>query len=167
VKRADAGPTADILEYFTSSTTGISTIRAFGAVDKSVEQMHRYLDRLSTARRHFWILNRWLGLQMSFVGILFSTATGIILLQSKSVISTSLVGFSFKFSMGFSQAIFKAVNNFGILESYMNATGAIIGYTELQTEKQGSNEVSEDWPSKGEVEVKGLDIAYSADFPWY
>jgi ABC-type bacteriocin/lantibiotic exporter with double-glycine peptidase domain len=138
VKRADAGPTADILEYFTSSTTGISTIRAFGAVDKSVEQMHRYLDRLSTGRRHFRILNRWLGLQMSFVGILFSTATGIILLQSKSVISTSLVGFSFKFSMGFSQAIFKAVNNFGILESYMNATGAIIGYTELQTENKAA-----------------------------
>ena len=165
VKRADAGPTADILEHFISSAAGVSTIRAFGAVDKSIEQMHRYLDRLSTARRHFWIFNRWLGLQMSFVGILFITGTGIILLSSKSIISTSLVGFSLTFSMGFSQAIFKAVNSFGILESYMDATGAITGYTELQTEIQGGNGVSEYWPSKGEVEVKGLDVAYSADLP--
>ncbi|KAI9745397.1 MAG: hypothetical protein M1818_000931 [Claussenomyces sp. TS43310] len=165
VKRADAVPTADILEHFTSSAAGVSTIRAFGAVDKSVEQMHRHIDRLSTARRHFWIFNRWLGLQMSFIGILFSTGTGIILLSSNSIIDTSLVGFSLTFSMRFSQAIFKAVNNFGILESYIGAAGSIIRYTELETEEQGGNEVSEDWPSKGEVEVKGLKAAYSADLP--
>lgn len=165
VKRADAGPTADILEHFTSSAAGVSTIRAFGAVDKSVEQMHRHVDRLSTARRHFWIFNRWLGLQMSFVGILFSTGTGIILLSSESIIDTSLVGFSLTFSMGFSQAIFKAVNNFGILETYMDAAGGIIRYTELETEEQGGNEVTEDWPSKGEVEVNRLEVAYSADLP--
>ena len=165
VKRADAGPTADILEHFTSSAAGVSTIRAFGAVDKSVEQMHRHVDRLSTARRHFWIFNRWLGLQMSFVGILFSTGTGIILLSSESIIDTSLVGFSLTFSMGFSQAIFKAVNNFGILETYMDAAGGIIRYTELETEEQGGNEVTEDWPSKGEVEVNRLEVAYSPDLP--
>ena len=47
----------------------------------------------------------------------------------------------------------------------MDATGAVIGYSELETEDQGGNEVSEDWPSKGEVEVRGLDVAYSADLP--
>jgi ABC-type multidrug transport system fused ATPase/permease subunit len=165
VKRADAGPSADILEHFTTSATGVSTIRAFGAVDSSIEQMHQHLDRVSTARRHFWIFNRWIGLQLSFVGILFGTGTGIIFLSSKSLIDPSLVGFSLTFSMGFSQVIFKAVNNFGILETYMDATGAIIGYSELETEEQGGNEVSEDWPSKGEVEVKGLDVSYSADLP--
>ena len=149
MKRADAVPTADTLEHFASSTAGVSTIRAFGALDKSVEQIHQHLDRLSTARRHFWIFNRWLGLQLSFIGILFSTGTGIVLLSSKSIIDTSLVGFSLTFSMGFSQAILRAVNNFGILETYRDAAGAVIGYTEL----------------KAEVEVQGLDVAYSADLP--
>lgn len=165
VKRADAGPTADILEHFTSSSAGVSTIRAFGAVENSIEQMHRYVDGLSSARRHFWIFNRWLGLQMALVGILFSTGTGIILLSSKSIIHPSLVGFSLTFAMGFSDAIFKAVNNFGHLETAMNAAGAIIGYTELETENQGGIEVPKDWPSEGEVEVKGLGVSYSADLP--
>ena len=165
VKRADAGPTADILEFFTTSTTGISTIRAFGAVDRFAEQMHNHIDRLSTARRHFWIFNRWLGLQMSLIGVLFSTGTGIVLLSSKSMVNASLVGFSLTFSMGLSSALFKAVNSFGQLETYMNAAEAITTYAELETEHQGGNEVPENWPSEGSVEVKDLDIAYSADLP--
>jgi ABC-type multidrug transport system fused ATPase/permease subunit len=165
IKRADVGPSADILERFTSCAAGVSTIRAFGAVDSSIKQMHKHLDRVSTARRHFWIFNRWLGLQLSLVGILFSTGTGIVFLSSKSLVDPSLVGFSLTFSAGFSQAIFNAVNNFGMLETYMDAAGAVIGYSELETEDQDGNEASEDWPSKGEVEVKGLDVAYSADLP--
>ena len=165
VKRADAVPTADILEHFTTSTAGISTIRAFGAVIGAVDQMHLHLDRLSTARRHFWIFNRWLGLQMSFMGILFSTGTGTILLSTRSIIDPSMVGFALTFSMGFSHAIFQAVNSFGILETYMDAAGSVIGYTKLETEDQGGEEVPEDWPLNGKVELKELQVAYSADLP--
>lgn len=165
MQRGNAGPESDILEHLTSTAAGLSTIRAFGAVDQSIEQMHQYLDRLSSFRRHFWIFNRWVALQMSFIGILFSTGTGIILLSSRSIIDTSLVGFSLTFSGGFSQAIFKAVNSFGVLESWMDAVGAVIGYTELEIEEQGGNEAPEDWPSKGQVEVKGLEVTYSPDLP--
>jgi ABC-type multidrug transport system fused ATPase/permease subunit len=165
VKRGDAIPTADILEHFTSSAAGISTIRAFGAVEESMKQMRKHVDRVSTANRHFWIFNRWVGLQMSFAGILFALGTGVILLLSKSVIDTSLFGFSLTFSMGFSSAMFKAVDRFGALETFMDATGAVIEYTKLKKEDQGGHEVPKDWPSKGEVEVNGLNVAYSADLP--
>lgn len=47
----------------------------------------------------------------------------------------------------------------------MDAARAVIRYTELETEEQGGDEVSVDWPSKGEVEVRGLEVAYSADLP--
>lgn len=165
VKRADSEPTAEILELFTSSSAGVSTIRAFGAVDQFIDQMHSRLDRLSTARRHFWIFNRWLGLQMSLIGILFTTGTGMILLSSTSIIDASLVGFTLTFSLEFSQVLFKAVNNFGILETYMDAAGAVIAYSRLETEKQGGDDIPERWPEKGEIEVRGLNVSYSPDMP--
>lgn len=166
VFRGDAAPSADILEHFTSSTAGLSTIRAFGAVDMFSEQMHDYLDKLSLVRRHFWIFNRWLGLQMYLLGILFGMGTSAILLLSPdSFIDASLVGFSLTFSMGLSTALFNAVNTFGQLDSYMNAAAAVASYSELEAEDQSGNEVPEDWPSKGKVEVKGLDVAYSAELP--
>ena len=141
------------------------TIRAFGATDQLAEQMHQRLDSLSTARRHFFIFNRWLGLQMSLVGVLFSTGTGIILMSSSSVIDASLIGFSLSFSMGFSQAAFQAINNFGMLETFMNAAGNIIAYSEMETERQGGQEVPDSWPLKGTVDVKSLSVSYSTDLP--
>ncbi|PIG82762.1 ABC multidrug transporter [Aspergillus arachidicola] len=165
VKGADAEPTADILEHFTSCAAGVSTIRSFGAMDKLADQMHCHVDKLSTARRHFYMFNRWLGLQMSLVGILFTTGTGIVLLSPSSVIGASVVGFSLTFSMGFSQAVFKAINTFGMLETYMNAAGGVVAYSELNTEDQGGNEVPDDWPSHGKVEIKDLNVAYSPDLP--
>lgn len=165
VKRAEAEPTAAILEHFTSSSSGVSTIRAFGAVDKFEEQMHHHIDRLSKARRHFWIFNRWLGLQMALIGIMFSVGTGVLLLAFTSIIDTPFVGFSLTFSMGLTGTLFKAVNAFGQLETYMDAAGAVTAYTSLQTEDQGGMEVAEDWPSQGKVELNGIQAVYSADLP--
>ncbi|PCH08546.1 ABC transporter, integral membrane type 1 [Penicillium occitanis (nom. inval.)] len=165
VKRAESESNAEILEYFTAVTVGLSTIRAFRAEDRFTDQMHSRVDKLSIARRYFWIFNRWLGLQMCLMGIIFSTGTGIILLSSKSVVDASLMGFSLTFSMGFAHASFTAVNNFGMLESYMNAAAGIISYTQLNPEDQSGNDVPADWPSRGEIKIKGLNVAYSADLP--
>lgn len=166
VKRADANPTAQILDNFTTTAAGLSTIRAYGATDRFIEGMHKHIDELSLARRHFWIFNRWLGLQMSLIGILFSMGTGVILLWSNStIIDPSLIGFSLTFSMGFSGVLFKAVNNFGSLETYIAAAGAVTAYTELEPEDQSGGIVPEDWPSKGELEIDHLEAAYSDDSP--
>ncbi|KAK4865444.1 hypothetical protein LT330_009232 [Penicillium expansum] len=165
VKRGESEGNAETLELFTAVAGGVSTIRAFGVVDSFMDQMHSQVDKLSIARRHFWIFNRWLGLQMSLMGIVLSTGTGFILLSSNSVLDASLVGFSLTFSMGFSHATFTAVNNFGMLESYMNAAVGIISYSRLKAEWQGGDEVPATWPSQGQVEVKGLSVSYSPDLP--
>lgn len=132
-----------------------------------MEQMHHRLDKLSTVRRHFWIFNRWLGLQMSLAGILFTTGTGIILLstRSKSMLDASLVGFALTFSMGFSKATFNAANSFGVLERYMGSASNIVAYSKLTTEQQDGSEVTADWPPHGQVEVQGLSAAYSPSLP--
>ncbi|KAB8276949.1 P-loop containing nucleoside triphosphate hydrolase protein [Aspergillus minisclerotigenes] len=163
VKRADAEPTAAILEHFATTSSGISTIRAFGAVGRFMDQMHHHLDRLSVARRYFWVFNRWLGLQMSLIGILFSTGMGVFLLFSNA--DPSLVGFSLSFSMGLSGALFKAVNAFGLLETYMDAAGGMTAYSELQIEDQRGADVPEDWPSQGEIIVNKLEVGYSPNLP--
>lgn len=165
MKRGESEGNAEILEYFTTAAAGVSTIRAFGVVDSFMDQMHSRIDDLSIARRHFWIFNRWLGLQISLMGIILSAGTGFVLFSSKTAFDASLVGFSLTFSMGFSHATFTAVNNFGMLESYKNAAMGIISYSKLKAEEQGGNEVPTNWPSQGEVEVNQLNVSYSPDLP--
>lgn len=165
VKRGESESNAEILENFAAAAAGGSTIRAFRVMDQFLDQMHSQVDKLSIARRHFWIFNRWLGLQMSFMGIILSTGTGIILLSSKDILDPSSIGFSLTFLGGFAQAGFTAVSNFGMLENSMSAAVGIISYSKLKAEQQGGHDVPPNWPCQGEVEVKGLSVAYAPDLP--
>ncbi|CAD0111512.1 unnamed protein product [Aureobasidium uvarum] len=162
VQRADRQPTSRLLGLAMTTTTGLSTIRAFGATSAFEEQMHSCVDDLSKARRHFWIANRWLGLQMSLIGIIFSFGTGVVLLHSRSAATdASLFGFALSFSMRFSSVIFKAVDGFGAFETSAVAASAISEFKYLKSEAQDGLQVTQDWPRKGGVEVKNLSVRYS------
>jgi ABC-type multidrug transport system fused ATPase/permease subunit len=166
VQRADRQPTSRILGLVTSTTTGLSTIRAFGATAAFEERMHSCVDDLSKARRHFWIANRWLGLQMSLIGIMFSFGTGVVLLHSRPTATNApLFGFALMFSMRFSSVMFKAVNGFGAFETAVVAANAISEFNFLETEDQNGIEFSDDWPHSGGVEMQGLSLRYSHGSP--
>ncbi|KAI4752521.1 hypothetical protein E4T52_09391 [Aureobasidium sp. EXF-3400] len=166
VQRADREPTSKILGLVTATTTGLATIRAFGAPQAFMDQMHNHVDDLSKARRYFWIANRWLGLQMSLIGIMFSFGTGVMLLRSRSaIVDPPLFGFALTFSMRFSSVIFKAVNGFGAFETSATAAGAISAFRYLEIEQQDGIEVASDWPTTGRVEIRGLKMRYSTTLP--
>ncbi|KAG9765069.1 ABC multidrug transporter-like protein, partial [Aureobasidium melanogenum] len=166
VQRADREPASKILGLVTATTTGLATIRAFGAPQAFMDQMHNHVDDLSKARRYFWIANRWLGLQMSLIGIMFSFGTGVMLLHSRSaIVDPPLFGFALTFSMRFSSVIFKAVNGFGAFETSVTAAGAISAFRYLEIEQQDGIEVASDWPTTGRVEIRGLKMRYSTTLP--
>jgi ABC-type multidrug transport system fused ATPase/permease subunit len=166
LQRADRQPPRKILRHVTAIMSGLSTIRAFGATQAFTEQMHKFVDDLSKARRHFWIANRWLGLQVSLVGIFFSFGSGMVLLRSGSTfVDASLFGFALTFSMRFSSVTFKAVNGFGEFETSAIAASAISAFKFLEIEKQNGIEPASDWPRNGGVEIKGLNVRYSDDSP--
>ncbi|KAH0125330.1 hypothetical protein KCU67_g17609, partial [Aureobasidium melanogenum] len=128
--------------------------------------MYNHVDDLSKARRYFWIANRWLGLQMSLIGIMFSFGTGVMLLCSRSaIVDPPLFGFALTFSMRFSSVVFKAVNGFGAFETSATAAGAISAFRYLETESQDGIEVASDWPTTGRVEIRGLKMRYSTTLP--
>ena len=163
MKRADAAPTADMLEHFTSCAAGISTIRAFGASERAMDVMHGHVDRFTLARRYFWIFNRWIGLEISFIGIAFTLGTGVFLLLRN--MDTGTAGFALTFSTSLYRALFLMINKYGILETDMSAVGRVVRYTELETEDQGGTDAPKDWPSHGGVEIHKLQVGYAADLP--
>lgn len=166
VQRADRLPTSKMLGLVNATTTGLTTIRGFGATQAFMEQMHNHVDDLSKARRYFWIANRWLGLQMSLIGIMFSFGTGVVLLLSRSaIVDPSLFSFVLTFSMRFSSVVFKAVNGFGAFETSATAANAITAFRYLEPENPDGIDVASDWPNTGRVEIRNLKLRYSPTLP--
>lgn len=165
VSRTERTPMADILEHVTTTAAGLSTIRAFGATSACIESMQRFMDRESTAKRHFYIFDRWLNLHMSLAGTMFAMATGVFLLSTGSTIDVTRVGFSLTFAMELSHTINPALSKFGSLQLYMNALSSVVRYTELKTEGGSGEDAPVDWPSAGKVEVQDLQVGYASTLP--
>ncbi|KAJ4165257.1 hypothetical protein LMH87_006895 [Akanthomyces muscarius] len=165
VKRTDGGPMADILEHIATTSAGIATIRAFGTSDMCVEVMQRYIDAESTAKRHFYLFQRWLSLHMSLAGIMFAMITGSFLLCSESANNVTRIGFTLTFAMELSHMINVAFSRFGALELSMTAISSVVRLTELEIEDQSGNEVAADWPSEGQIAVRDLEVRYAASLP--
>lgn len=129
--------------------------------------MHDHIDQLSKARRYFWIANRWLGLQISLIGIAFTMGTGIILLYSgHNLVDPALFGFVFTFSTKLSGICFKVVNSFGAFESSVAAAEKIIACANLEPEYQDGEDAPSDWPLTGKIEVRNLAARYSDTLPF-
>ncbi|OAR00222.1 hypothetical protein LLEC1_07942 [Akanthomyces lecanii] len=165
VNRKDGGPMADILEHITTTSAGIATIRAFGASDMCVEAMQRYIDAESTAKRHFYLFQRWLALHMSLAGIVFAMVIGGFLLCSESANKATRTGFTLTFAMELSHLINLALSRFGSLELTTAAISSVVRFTELEIEDQSGNEVAADWPSEGQIVVQNLEVRYAANLP--
>ncbi|KAJ6782639.1 hypothetical protein PWT90_00192 [Aphanocladium album] len=140
VQRTGKGPMADVLEHVTTTDAGIATIRAFRATDSCTATLNRHLDALATQRRNSDIFNQWLS-------------------------SVSHIGFSLTFAMQLSSTIGSTWSRFDALVMCLNSLSSVIGYTELEVEDQGGEDVPDEWPSNGEVHVKELEISYAATLP--
>lgn len=156
----------DILEQLSTTSAGLTTIRAFGAERQFIDGMNRYLDTKTLSDRYFWAFHDWVKLQLSLVGTAFMMATcGFLIYSSSSETKLSAIGFSLTFFGQLYRALFNVVNQFGHLDSFMDAVAAVVGLAELETERLDGDAVPADWPWAGQVEVQDLEAAYASHLP--
>lgn len=156
----------DILEQLSTTSAGLTTIRAFGAERQFINGMHRYLDTKTLSDRYFWAFHDWIKLQLSLVGTAFMMATcGFLIYSSSSATNLSAIGFSLTFFGQLYRALFNVINQFGHLDSFMDAVAAVVGFAELETERLDGDAVPADWPSAGQVEVQDLEASYASHLP--
>lgn len=76
-----------------------------------------------------------------------------------------LAGFALSFALDMSRQISWLLSQYADLEVNFNAAERIIEYTELEQEPQTGVEVPAAWPTKGEVELTDLTVAYAPSLP--
>jgi ABC-type multidrug transport system fused ATPase/permease subunit len=76
-----------------------------------------------------------------------------------------LAGFALSFALHMSESISYLLMEYAQLEIEFNATERIVEYTKLEKEPQTGIDVPAAWPTKGELEVTNLTVAYAPDLP--
>lgn len=161
VKRLASVSRTPILEQFTSSLVGLTTIRAFGQERKYIHSMFDRIDDYSKVSWNLWLLNWWLQLRINLFGSIFSTIIGVLVV--KLGVSASQAGFAISFLLQYNNAVSSMIRFYSNFEMDMNATERVIEYASIEIEPQGGLDPPAAWPTRGCLTVDNLVVAYSSE----
>ncbi|KAL3488208.1 P-loop containing nucleoside triphosphate hydrolase protein [Aspergillus germanicus] len=161
-KRLESTAKSPIFDLVGSLLTGLPTIRAFGREQAYLARMYDLIDTHCQAFWHRRLFRCWMAFWLAMVGALFVTSVTMIFVSIRTL-DAPLAGFALSFALHMSESISYLLMEYAQLEIEFNATERIVEYTNLEKEPQSGIDVPAAWPTKGELEVTDLTVAYAPD----
>ncbi|GAA5982504.1 hypothetical protein JCM10908_006676 [Rhodotorula pacifica] len=146
------------------STSGVTTIRAYGRSDAFATRYKSQTDNYNKIQLCEEGLDRWLELRADMTGALVSFVIGILCLSSG--LSSGITGFLISTGLEFTSRILYVVRAINKNELSLNSVQRIIQYsTEVETEEVASEQKAPpaSWPDSGAIEFDGFSAKYSPD----
>ncbi|KAI9286497.1 P-loop containing nucleoside triphosphate hydrolase protein [Umbelopsis sp. AD052] len=168
LKRLDSITRSPIYSHFGETLMGLSTIRAFGAEARFMDENLKTIDGNI---RPFWFLwggNRWLSVRADMIGAAITMITGILQLirMSAGYMDAGLVGLTLSWALQFVPQVNWLVRNYTQVEMDLNSVERVQEYLELEQEPPTiitNSRPSAAWPTEGCVSVNNLHIRYASD----
>ncbi|CAM9476059.1 unnamed protein product, partial [Hapterophycus canaliculatus] len=171
LKRLDSVSKSPIYAHFSESVNGVSTIRAFGAQERFVQESCRRVDACNRAHFYLWVSNRWFNVRIQLVGATVAVLAGaFVVWWGKDHIEATVAGLALLYALQFTDAVKYLVRQHALLEMQMNSVERILEYTkdvpqEAAPVVQGHRPPPK-WPAEGALTVKNLTVQYpSTDSP--
>lgn len=146
------------------STSGVTTIRAYGRSGAFAARYKRQTDNYNRMQLCEEGLDRWLELRADMTGALVSFVVGLLCLSSG--LSSGITGFLISTGLEFTSRILYVVRAINKNELSLNSVQRIIQYsTEVETEEEPSEKKAPpaSWPDSGAIEFDDFSAKYSPD----
>ncbi|KAI9353265.1 hypothetical protein DFJ73DRAFT_759726 [Zopfochytrium polystomum] len=168
LKRLESVTRSPTYSMLSETLTGCSTIRAFGAEQRFIEENLRRVDVNSRAYYFLWCSNRWLGVRISTIAAVTIFAAALIVVQTRDYIGAGFAGLALTWSLSLSQDLVWLIRRHANMEMSMNAVERVNEYLTLPQEAAmiiPTRRPPSSWPSGGAIEVKNLEMRYAPDLP--
>ncbi|KAJ3241106.1 hypothetical protein HDU81_001892 [Chytriomyces hyalinus] len=166
IKREEAITRSPIYATIPATLEGLSTVRAFGAETRFVENLVKLQNDNTRLAMLYLAVGKWLGMRLDLVSSLFSvlvvfTAVGISRVPSLQI-SSATAGLVLTYSLNLVGVMQWAFRQSAETENLMTAAERVIEYTKIPPERQPPSPISppSNWPSNGELVVRDLTLNY-------
>ncbi|TPX74314.1 hypothetical protein CcCBS67573_g04418 [Chytriomyces confervae] len=166
IKREEAITRSPIYATIPATLEGLSTVRAFGAESRFVENLVKLQNDNTRLAMLYLAVGKWLGMRLDLVSSLFSvlvvfTAVGISRVPSLQI-SSATVGLVLTYSLNLVGVMQWAFRQSAETENLMTAAERVIEYTKIPPERQPPSPMTppSNWPSNGEIVVRDLTLNY-------
>lgn len=183
LKRCDSITRSPLYAHFSETLAGLSTIRAYAAVERFTRMNHAAVDKNDIAFFAMRGLDRWLGLRLETLGHTIALISAVLCTANVASgnISASAAGFAITQALGVTDLLAYSVRAFVDVENQLNAVERIVHYSEKAPQESsivvpnyeaGAPLVPlpppppvASWPSKGEVTFRDVHMRYREGTP--
>ena len=163
LKRLDSINRSPIFSHFTEVVNGASSVRAYGQVDRFVQENLSKVDRSVSCGYLNFSSNRWLGTRTETLGNLIILFAGLFAIWSRGTLSAGLAGLSMSYAITVLDAMNWMVRMMCQLETNFVALERILEYTNNPQEddwhKEGDTKLTS-WPDHGSIEFDSYSTRY-------
>ncbi|XP_045792714.1 ABC transporter C family member 8-like [Trifolium pratense] len=160
---------APVMNFAAETSLGVVTVRAFNMVDRFFKNYLKLVDTDASLFFHSNVTMEWVILRVEALQNLtvISAALFLILLPQRYV-SPGLVGLSFSYAFTLTGAQVFWTRWFSNLSNYIISVERINQFIHIPAEPAAivdNNRPPSSWPSKGKIDLQGLEIRYRPNAP--
>jgi ABC-type multidrug transport system fused ATPase/permease subunit len=169
LKRLDALLRSSLYSHFSESLSGLTTIRAYGELDRFCLENIQLTD---VENRAYWLTvvnQRWLAIRLDFLGSLLTLAVSLLTVGIRFSIFPGQTGVTLSYILLVQQSFTWMVRQVAEVENNMNSVERVVHYAK-EVEQEAAHEVKDspapaDWPSRGEIVMKDVVMRYRPELP--
>jgi ABC-type multidrug transport system fused ATPase/permease subunit len=160
IKRLDSNLRSHLYAYFSESLTGLSTLKAFQVLDKTILKNEYWIDTSSAPYYMFQLGSRWVSVRVNTLGAFLTFTTVIMMVATRGKINPSSAGLVLSYLARTSGDMNWGVQRLSTLENNMNSAERLWHYVrnlvQESLEDSGKHSLTEK-EEKEEEELKILE----------
>ncbi|XP_041981791.1 multidrug resistance-associated protein 1 isoform X4 [Aricia agestis] len=167
LKRLESVSRSPIYSHFGESITGASTIRAYGVLERFVEESERGVDHNQACYYPSCIANRWLAVRLEMIGNLIIFFSAVLSVLGRDTMNAGLVGLSVSYALQITQTLNWLVRMTSEVETNIVAVERIKEYAETKQEAPWTIGAGPGagWPATGALQLEQLSLGYRSGEP--
>lgn len=169
IKRHEAVFRSTVFSRFNEAIVGTSTIRAYGLQKTFSKRLTDAIDDMDSAYYLTFANQRWLGVRLDVIGVVFLFVTGMLVVTNRFSVSPSISGLVLSYLVSITQTLLLAVRQVADAQNNMNAVERVHYYATSVPEEAPAETTGFDlpasWPENGSISFRDVQMRYREGLP--
>ncbi|RWS19743.1 multidrug resistance-associated protein 1-like protein, partial [Leptotrombidium deliense] len=157
LKRLESVTRSPIYSHFGATLSGVSTIRAYNAENRFIEESYSRVDANQKCYYPSVASNRWIGLRLEICSSLITLFAGIFAVLARNSLTGGAIGLSITYALNTTLILNWLVRNTSDIETQVTSIERIVEYTNLPLEadwEKSEVSISPEWPQNGHIQFE-------------
>lgn len=160
---------APVIQHFSETMSGATTIRSFNQQSRFVETNMNLVNKYSRPKFYFAAGILWLCMRLDLLcSITFAASLVCLISIPVGLIDPGIAGLAVTYGLNLNKLLSNVIFNMGNMENQIISVERIQQYTSIPSEPLlviEENRPDSSWPSHGEVHVQDLKVRYAPHLP--